>query len=93
MFKVHGLQNVHEKPIRVALTQSNGGEIILSNDEWLLKVRELIKRAKNKYHYIQLGAIQVLIQGIFRGGMNVSIFMVLSAQDIWLALRIQILKG
>lgn len=42
MFKAHGLKDIHEKPIRVTLTQSNEGEIILSNDEWLFKFVNLL---------------------------------------------------
>lgn len=43
IFTTYRLQDVHEKPIIVAFTQSNEGEIILSNEQWLLKMLDLVK--------------------------------------------------
>ncbi|XP_031261937.1 uncharacterized protein LOC116120140 [Pistacia vera] len=68
-----GLEDVHEKPVRVALSQSLEGELVLSNDEWLRKVRNLAKWANGKYNYVQLGAVQIRMKGLFRGGMNVPV--------------------
>lgn len=57
IFQARGLGNVHGKPIKVALTQSNEGKIILFDDDWLRKVCDIIKWANNRYHYVQLGVV------------------------------------
>lgn len=59
MFKAHWLENVHEKPVRIARTQSNEGEIILSNNDGYSRCVNLLKKPKNKFHYVQLGVVQV----------------------------------